>query len=527
MENPAIPGIDHPVTGNLYVTLACALIVALYALKRYNTPETNRISTTRSLFLVTGAGYVGASLLVFFLLCEVVLKPGVLPFLGGDDVQKLLKDFSTAPVLATVLLTTFLPNTPVISDADTWLLKRFQAWGRIPQGVLNLADKLTLTAQQLVESDIQKLREWMIADGDVPDELAGSVGVDTPDSPRGGLTRVIRLYSNLQRLLATPSYINSFRSQQNDWQTIQAGFRVFLAESQAFLVLFDHLSKLEGSAEEAALNKAKRCYREICQNSHEHMAEFLAQLFIAVEGTERLINDRLKTVGFVISGPSCPNMDAGPLLFLGVVMIMFILLLVSTVPVQPIVLPLGVTAILIGVTRTIGVLSAVVPKLRWSKYRTDSDGNYPYLAWLAWASVAAIASFLIERTVIAVAHHALSAELDFKYPFSPMAPLAGLTTLSIAILCDVDLRLPEGWLRRSIEGLLCAFALTIGMFICTQLLDLTPATEGQAPAWLPFVVSSTVGFVCGFFAPYLYRRACSHDSWDRISLDLREPIEGH
>jgi hypothetical protein len=146
MENPATPGINHPMTENLYVTLACALIVALYALKRYNTPETNRISTTRPLFLVTGAGYVGASLLLFLLLCEVVLKPGVLPFLGGDDVQKLLKDFSTAPVLATVLLTTLLPNTPVVSDADTWLLKRFQAWGRIPQGVLNLADKLTLTA---------------------------------------------------------------------------------------------------------------------------------------------------------------------------------------------------------------------------------------------------------------------------------------------------------------------------------------------------------------------------------------------
>jgi hypothetical protein len=42
--------------GGILVTAVCTLVVAFYAVKRYNTPETNRLSTTRSLFLLTGAG---------------------------------------------------------------------------------------------------------------------------------------------------------------------------------------------------------------------------------------------------------------------------------------------------------------------------------------------------------------------------------------------------------------------------------------------------------------------------------------
>lgn len=55
-------------TADLLVTLICALVVAIHAWDRYNTPESNRVSTTRSAFLFTGAGYVGASLLLFLLL---------------------------------------------------------------------------------------------------------------------------------------------------------------------------------------------------------------------------------------------------------------------------------------------------------------------------------------------------------------------------------------------------------------------------------------------------------------------------
>ncbi|HXW20351.1 MAG TPA: hypothetical protein VEK35_07610 [Roseiarcus sp.] len=506
MERPAI---EHPITDNIYVTLLCALIVALYAWKRYNTPETNRLSTTRSLFLFTGAGYIAATLSLFFLLCEVVLKPGVLSSLGLEDFQKMVKEFSAPPVLSAVLLTTLLPNTPVINEADAWLLKRFQAWGRIPQGVRSLADKLTPSAQRLGENDVAQLRDWIINDGDAPNELANDVGVDTPESSRGTLSRVVALYSNLQALGANPPYVDAFRERQEAWQSIKADFRVFVAQSEAFFVLFDHLSNLQGAAEEAALHKARKCYREICLNLHKEMAVLLAQIVLIVEATDRRIYNRLQSIGFSIAEKPCPPLEVGPFLFMGLMMILGIFFVVALVPPPPgHELPVPVIGILIGATRTIGVVAAILPKLRWSEYRTDERGNPPYLGWLAWSFLAGLSSLLIERGMIAIVdRHFLAAANFAKYPLTPMAPLAFLTCLSIAILCDIDLGFGVGWGRRIMEGVICAAATTIGVFICIHILSLTPATEGRAPDWLPVVVSSTLGFVCGVIGPHLYRRA--------------------
>lgn len=503
----------HPLTDNLYVTLACGLVVSLYAAKRYNTPQTNRLSTTRSLFFLTAAGYVFASLILFLLLCEVVLGPGVLTFLGLDDAQKAVTAYAAPPVLAAVILTTLLPNIAVLSTADSWLLERFQTWGRIPQGVRTLADKLPVDSLQMNGDDVGRLRQWIFNETDIPNEIGNDLGAQGADSAPGTLSRVVRLFSELRKLAASPAYKGSFRSQQEAWQAIQANFEVFIAESQAFFVLFERLNPLDGKAGEEALRRTRTCYRGICEKSYREMTEFLAQLLLIVEATDARIDIRLQSIGFLPPKGLCPRVDIGPILFMGFIMTVCLLALVAIVlPPQPsvLILPLPMIAILIGATRTIGVMTAVLPKLRWDSQRAGEDKALPYLSWLGWAFLAGVISFLTERTAIAMAHHTLSAELDFaQYPFSPMAPLAFATSLVIAILCDVDLPLRNGLVRRFVDGLLCAAALTMGMLLCIHLLDLTPATEGQAASWLPLAISSSLGFLCGFIVPHLYRGARS------------------
>jgi hypothetical protein len=154
---------EYPVS-DLLVTVLCGIVVAFYAARRYDTPETNRHSTTQSLFLLTGAGYVTASLTLFFLLCEIILKPGVLPFLGLDQAQETVKKFTAPPVLAAVILTTLLPNVAVLSAWDAWVLKRFQTWGSIPHGVRNLADTMTPNALLVTEITLSDLRSWIFSD---------------------------------------------------------------------------------------------------------------------------------------------------------------------------------------------------------------------------------------------------------------------------------------------------------------------------------------------------------------------------
>src|SRR5690242_672988 len=174
-------------TTDLIVTLVCAVVVAVHALDRYNTPESNRVSTTRAAFLFTGAGYVSASLILFLLLSQVALQPRVLPprvlvFLEIEGVQAILKSYCAPPVLAAVILTVLLPHTPILSSADDWLLKRFQAWGSIPHGVRNLAGKLAPQALQLRPADVPQLQEWIETEAEIPNELVKIVSADPPET---------------------------------------------------------------------------------------------------------------------------------------------------------------------------------------------------------------------------------------------------------------------------------------------------------------------------------------------------------
>jgi hypothetical protein len=497
---------------NMIVTLVCALVVVLFAAHRYDTPETNRLSTTRTLFHLTRAGYVAASVALFFALSEVVLKPGVLPILGLDAIKSAVARYSAPPVLAAVLLTAFLPNTAVVNAGDAWLLKYFQSLGRIPQGVRNLADSLMPSALRLGEADIEDLRTWILSAGEAPKEFTKNLSVDLFETSRGGLTRTLKLYFELQKLEDSPAYAALLRSRHDAWQAMQADFRVFIAQSQAFFVLFEELNRMEGPAGENELNKARKSYREICLTMHKRIAEFLAQLLVIVEGSDLRIGNRLRSIGFSAPDPY-PPMQVGPFLFLGVTMIFAILGIVSIMPTRgggP--LPLSVTAILIGTTRTIALLAAVLPKLRWSTYRPDSRGNLPFTAWLVWAAVAAVISLLIERTALGIAHQAISTELDFQdYPLSPMAPMAFASSLSISILCDIDLGLGRGWARRVTEGLLCGLAMVFSIFVCTHLLALPASTSTQVSPWFPPVFAFSLAFLSGLFGPYLYRRALEEE----------------
>jgi hypothetical protein len=508
MSDPTT-SVGDPIAANMIVTIACGLIVMFYAARRYDTPETNRLSTTKSLFFLTGTGYMATSLLLFLTLCEIVLRPGVLPFLGVTGAQDVIAKYAAPPVLAAVILTTMLPNVAVLRTADEWLLRRFQIWGRIPHGVRSLADMLSPEALPLEPPDIEKLNAWITEDGDIPNELAEHIASVPESTSRGILTRVLQLYRQLEKLGSEPSYADAFRSHHEGWLAIRDDLRVFTAQSQAFFLLFDRLRLVEGAAGENAFKQAGEKYREICRKLYRQLTELLAQLLLMVEGSEFRIQIRLRSMGFRLAGRTCPPLPFGPFVFMGVMLIIAILSVIAVVrPAQGGPMPIAITAVLIGLTKTIGVLAAVLPKLRWAAFHPDSRGRLPYLGWLAWAAVATLVAFVFERLSFGILGHSTAAAVDFQtYPLSPLAPTTFALSLAVAILCDVDLHLGDGWFRRVSEGMLCGATMSISIFVCLQLLDIESATAGQTSTWFPFVFSFSIGFVAGFFGPCLYRRA--------------------
>jgi hypothetical protein len=503
-------------TGGIYVMLLCIGMVALYAFNRYNTPATNRLTTTRSLFYLTGCCYVVSSLAFFFLLSEVVLRPGVLQVMGLSDEQKLAAEVS-APLLSAIILTTLLPSTPWVNTFDQWLLKVFQDWGRIPTGVSHLANRMPMNALSVRDSDISELAKWITHTGDLPNKLATCVGAD-PDAPSGWMTRVMRIYKETEKLRTAPDYADGFKSSLAVWQGLQSDFRVFISQSHAFFVLFDSLKAQEAETIQKALFQAEDDYKDRCGGLYRNLTEFLAQMMLMAETSGHMVDMRLRRIGYEIADEEDYILPIGPFVFMSLVLMITILGLVALWPQTQTngKVPLAVIAVLIGATKAIGAAAAVLPKLRWAGFRKRNAGDYPYLGWVASALAAAILSFVFERTAAAVSYGSMQLIFDFKqYPLTPLAPTSLMICLAVAILCDVDRGLGKGLGRRAKEALICAVTMLVTVIACVRLAHLS------APTSFPFVVSSLLGLVTGFFAPYLYRRARNEEI--AIPLHLEEP----
>jgi hypothetical protein len=495
-------------SNDAWITAACALIVAFYAMQRYDTPATNRLTTTRRLFIASGAGYVLATVFLYLGLAEIVLTPGVLPLLGLQNVTELLARYTAPPILAAVILTTLLPQTPVLKTADATLLSYFQRLGRIPSGIAQLADQLTLDKLPATEAEVVAGRDWITRDAGLADDLAHRLTAD-PRDPTGRLfTALLSLHRAVEALSRDPAYRGHFRRQAEAWRQLQAGFQVFSAQSLAFFVMFDQLGpKASEHASGDALKKARACHRGIAEEVRVANAEFLARALIAVEPSSVDVTRRLRQLGFVTEEIACPQASIGAFVFLGTMLAVALLGLVIVAPPPPDRMHPALVAFVIAATQTCGMLAAILPKLQSEFFRRGTGGSLPYFGWLAAAAIAFAAALLIDRGAVAISRRELALAWDFvRVPLSPSAPMAAGLALVIGILAD--LRIGPERHRRVVEGLLAGGAMMLFIGLCIGLLQL-PARSAEVThlRWLPFALSFGLGFVAGLFAPHLYRVA--------------------
>lgn len=493
---------------DVWIITLCALVVAGRAMQRYDTPETNRLTTTRNLFLFSAACYVMASVAVYWVLSEIILKPGVLQILGVQDVTNLLARYTAPPVLAAVLLTTLLPQVPGLKAADGFMLERFQKLGRIPYGVSHLADQLTLNRLGLTQFDLKASADWIRAEPDVPNDLIARLQIADPGTSEGLFTTLLVLHRSVSALWAEPAYGRFFRKQSAVWDQLKAHFEVFAAQSQAFFVLFDQLTpRASADASNKALKTARRRYLAFGEEFRVATADFTARALTAVEPSGAAISQRLRRLGFATEEIACPKLPIGEFLFMGSMLVVALLAVVCLVPPRSETMPGPLVAFVIGATQTCALLLAVLPKLRWAFFRPKPEGGMPYLGWLAAAAAAGVLALVIDRGVLALVHRDLGFALPSQQtPLAPSCIMAAALTLAIGILCDLDLGI--GRFRRLAEGALAGSAMVFAIALCLGLLKLPSATRDVAPVWwFPFALSFALGFVPGSIAPHLYRAA--------------------
>jgi putative flippase GtrA len=120
-----------------------AVFVLISASSRFNTPPTNRSSTTALRYHTASLCYLLLGMALYFgLLCFPPIVEGVSKELGYFyETARSLEKISTAPLIA-LLLTVLLPKVPLLAEADDWVREHLQKMAAIPHEARRLAADL-------------------------------------------------------------------------------------------------------------------------------------------------------------------------------------------------------------------------------------------------------------------------------------------------------------------------------------------------------------------------------------------------
>lgn len=509
--------------------LICFVSVAIFAQRRLATPMTNRSSTRLRLYRQAEVGYVVCTLILFIVLScalqyaamdQLLLGFGLA---GTPQVESLAK--LPAPLIATVLLTVWLPNVILVRDVDGWLLSAFKARANIPQEVQNRADRLTPEILRVTEDDLKRLAGFIV-DENLPEELSDHLALrgEGLQLSRFRFTRVLKLFAEVTRCARDARCQKLFHAYDQEWQAVQQEFRAFCERAATGLGDARKLQSVVTAPEYERLMEGKReTFRESSGRIFAKLALLAAGAVLNREETEHGIGERFRAMGFDIEDDA-ERVDFPLRSLSGLAVCLLFYLLVADLVLRRLHLvpdtgtmrsPVADTAqplfILFSHALTIGVtvwLVQVHPSLqrqeggraRWDVYVLCS------LLGAAILAVAWLALFLLRYGDIP------KTELEWNMLVA-VAALVGSLCGPVAFFCDLPDELwPKAWPRavpRQVgEGAAClAFmAFVAGLLLVELPLPMKPGAAKSPLAGAVLVLfPASVAFIVGCFVPHLCR----------------------
>lgn len=505
--------------------LICAVSVAVYAYRRMATPRSNRSSTRVRLYQNAQIGYISCIMILYLILSfalqyaamdQLIIALGLSAVPNIEIISKL-----PAPLIATVLLTVWLPNAFLIRDIDSALLSAFQARANIPQAVRNRAARLLPETFSVKEEDLPGIQNLIVAE-DLPEPLSRHL-VAVPGTglqiTRYRLTRLLKLFGAVRKLSLAPRCARTFDDYSAEWNSAQNNLKVFCKDAVGRLEEAGRLNEiLTPEAYEARMAGPRETFRTSAREIFLQLSVLLSAAVFAMEETEHEIGEKLRDIGFDVDDE--PEIVEFPLRSLTG----FVLLLLGYVIVTDLLLrrmhllpehddirfplsgsgrPLQIVlcyAIAIGVTvwviqRTSLARTETIAPLRWHIY------VFCFMLAFVAHSVMWLGLFL--------AHYGEFPQTDLEWQVLVVVGLlVGALCGAVALFCDIDeRRWPKALPRRLTEGLGCTLFLVVVRVIAFNLFPPPPSVDqgGIGPFLAIMLFFSSIAFLVGYFVPHLCR----------------------
>ena len=509
-----------------------AVFVLFYAGTRFNTPATNRSSTT------AGRYYVGLLLYCLVGIClyiTLVTFPNLLNFtmygqqIGGDAATSKI----SLPLFVALLLTVLLPKIPLLSSADKWVCTQLQNMAAIPWEVLRLSAELRKFKLEFSPGEQAVVQQILESDGFDPKDII----FELTETARSDWTRVTALLQKVEDWGTDRRMASYLLTSSSDLEKLHDRHQALSLKAKTCFRLRDE-DRQAGMTRKThqAMLSYEEDFAEHVKQLRKDILEFIARGVLRSELTRRGLESRLNSMGFQINWPESPfSLNQLLLVFAVICVVMlpgFIFYGRKDMSFESLLIRLG----LVGFTYVVAVACAVLPKTRWSFAQVKTGEMRPIAFYFVAGLMSAGISLATSIVVQAISLHSLDWSFQRACLTYPWQLVSFATAFITAMMADNPrVTRVSSLAQRSLEGLgQGVLMLGVSYLTCIWLsqrlelyksVDLRYLKYGVPRPLMTTIMGGLVGVVIGFLIPTWYRHYQDEEAQERTrSLTVVTPV---
>jgi hypothetical protein len=490
--------------------------VIVHAFERFNTPCTNRASTTALRYYITATIYSFIYLLIYYILSKYQYLLGAIGISGASDIISDAKNTLQGQphLLAALLLTVLLPKIPMLSSIDNWLRKQLNERADIPHEARRLSRELHNTEFNVPQDVRNKIQGALVDDGFEHTDVV----FDENNQPQHLWTKIAVLVAHLESKWESDSKFTGYFNAEpysSNYKQLKDKYKHLSDKAKKCFRLHQEIP-IEGEDQQFrnAINECTANFKEQGKDLFKGLCDFISQGVLKCQLTHTARWDALNAIGF-----KTPNTDDGrERLTIDQVLILFCILI--TVLMLNIILfgshsgEYGKKIFIylkIATLHTIAVVCVVYLKNKWKFTLRNANDTRPMLFYLVAGLAAVIIAipinlifnFIFYFTNLKDAAFAFNeAWIGFSTRYQFML-MTFITAFGTAI--NIDNR--PFWkitssMLRWMEGVIQALFNLSMSYIVYLLLD-NPRMDMHRF----LLTGALIGFIIGFVVPHWYRIA--------------------
>jgi hypothetical protein len=490
------------------------VLIVIFAQSRFNTPKSNRSSTTVYRYYFAFFCYCLSLCLLYLLLGGGISASPVLYDLltkgaeGGAENNALL---AGGPLLSALILTSLLPNFPVLSKIDDWLRVTFQDIGHIPKEARELSGNMRRSNFAVPERQRDEIRRYL---ADFPET---DIRFRPDNSTQSEWTQVTSLWLEVRSWADKKKYSGFLESFKSDYRQIETGYEKLCVKA---LKCFRWMSDYD-DPEETTFHLLKECQKDFQDQLivlKKDLSNYIARGVLTCEITGKERRAKLAEIGFYDIADDHSPLNAHQVVTIGFIVFLFMFFGNLFFRGTPLVISRTILiSMMVATIYGLSILLAIYLKVVWPFADIRRVGQRPVASYVVSGLLAVVLAFFISLTFKFVWFcdfmKALE-EIKVKYPWFLMSFTVAAT---LSYLCDngvLSKKPLSPWLRW-LESIACGGVLMVASYVALSWLS---QIQGLPTDRIPLVkvfISCGIGMAVGYFVPHWYRSLPPETNADR------------